>query len=431
MKKYLVLLFSSVFLFACSEETPPAEPSKYTLTTQVTPDEGGSVFPSTGEYTDGNQVTVQATPSQYFEFVKWGGDGNGSTNNPLSVTINSNISLIAEFGKNDSDNDGITDDIDECPNTSDGSNVDDKGCCVESDYVSFQSTNNLPDPRAYGSSAYLDGYIYLSKGAKINQDNTTTSRTKDLIRYDIANDSWTEMTSELIKLMYGNTEIYNSKVYLLNGDIIGGLNDSVEVFNLVTNKRSKLNIVNPYPMEQNGSDIWNFHNIIFFGGKDENGQCTDKIVKFNLNDESFEIIGNLPFPICNTKGEIIDDKLYIIGGYLGSEVSDKILVYNLNNNLWEDPITISVSISAHTTSKYNGKIFIRGDYNIKNLFAVFDTNNKSFRIVESDAIDSRHLMSEIVDGKFYVLGGNISSQWATILDEIQVLDLENEGYFCY
>ena len=208
MKKYLFLLFSSVFLFACSEETPPAEPSKYTLTTQVTPDEGGSVFPSTGEYTDGSQVTVQATPSQYFDFIKWGGDGNGSTNNPLSVTINSNISLIAEFGKNDSDSDGVTDDFDECPDTSDGSNVDDKGCCVESDYVSFQSLNNLPDPRGYGSSAYLDGFIYLSKGAKINQDNTTSSRTKDLIRYDIANDSWTEMTSELIEARYGNTEIY-------------------------------------------------------------------------------------------------------------------------------------------------------------------------------------------------------------------------------
>tara|TARA_Y100001936_G_scaffold250516_1_gene303483 strand:+ start:883 stop:2169 length:1287 start_codon:yes stop_codon:yes gene_type:complete len=428
MKKLVVFIF---ILLACNEDNTIPEKNRYTLSVQVSPAEGGSVFPTTGEYTDGSQVTIQATPNQYFNFIKWGGDGNGTKNNPLSVTINSNISLIAEFGKNDSDNDGITDDIDECPDTSDGSNVDDNGCCVESDYVSFQTTNNLPEPRAYGSSASLDEFIYLSKGAKINQDNTTSSRTKDLIRYDIANDSWTELTSELIEARYGNTEIYNSKIYLLNGDIYGGLNDSIEVFNLVTNKLSKLNIVNPYPMEQNGSDIWNYHNIVFFGGKDKDGLCTDRIVKFNLNDQSFEVIGNLPFPICNTKGEIIDDKLYIIGGYLGSEVSDKILVYDLNTNLWEDPITMSLSISAHTTTKYKEKIFIRGDYNVKNVFAVFDTNNKSFRVIESDAFDSRHLMSEIVDGKLYVLGGNISSQWSTILDEIQVLDLDNQGYFCY
>ena len=428
MKKLVVFIF---ILLACNEDNTVPEKNKYTLSVQISPPEGGSVFPSSGEYTDGSQVTVQATPNQYFDFIKWGGDGNGVTNNPLSVTINSNISLIAEFGKNDSDNDGITDDIDDCPDTSDGSNVDDNGCCVESDYVSFQTTNNLPEPRAYGSSASLDEFIYLAKGAKINQDNTTSSRTKDLIRYDITNDSWTELTSELIEARYGNTEIYNSKIYLLNGDIYGGLNDSIEVFNLVTNKLSKLNIVNPYPMEQNGSDTWNYHNIVFFGGKDKDGLCTDRIVKFNLNDQSFEVIGNLPFPICNTKGEIIDDKLYIIGGYLGSEVSDKILVYDLNTNLWEDPITMSLSISAHTTTKYKEKIFIRGDYNVKNILAVFDTKNKSFRVVESDAVDSRHLMSEIVDGKLYVLGGNISSQWSTILDEIQVLDLDNQGYFCY
>ena len=68
---------------------------------------------------------------------------------------------------------------------------------------------------------------------------------------------------------------------------------------------------------------------------------------------------------------------------------------------------------------------------IKNLFAVFDTNNKSFRVVESDAIESRHLMSEVVNGKFYVMGRNITSQFSTMLDQIQILDLDNNGYFCY
>ena len=130
MKKLVVFIF---ILLACNEDNTVPEKNKYTLSVQISPPEGGSVFPSSGEYTDGSQVTVQATPNQYFDFIKWGGDGNGATNNPLSVTINSNISLIAEFGKNDSDNDGITDDIDDCPDTSDGSNVDDNGCCVESD----------------------------------------------------------------------------------------------------------------------------------------------------------------------------------------------------------------------------------------------------------------------------------------------------------
>ena len=64
---------------------------------------------------------------------------------------------------------------------------------------------------------------------------------------------------------------YNSKIYLLNGDISGGgLNNSVEVFDLTTNELKILNGINPYPVRENGSDIWKFHNIIFFGGTDEN-----------------------------------------------------------------------------------------------------------------------------------------------------------------
>ncbi len=304
--------------------------------------------------------------------------------------------------------------------------------CIEADYVSFKTSTSLTSSRGYGSSTFLNNNIYISRGAKLNIDGVSNSRTSDIIRYDTNNETWSEITNDLISLRYGDIEIYNSKIYLLNGDISGGgLNNSVEVFDLTTNELKILNGINPYPVRENGSDIWKFHNIIFFGGTDENGDCSDKIVKYNLNDNSFELIGNLPVAICNTKGQIINDKLYIIAGYLGSEVLNKILVYDLNNNSLIDEISIPVSISAHTTSKYKDKIFIKGDYNIQNLFAVFDTDDNSFRIIESDVANSRHLMSEIVNGKFYVFGGNTTSQFSTMTDKVQYLDLDNEGYFCY
>lgn len=303
--------------------------------------------------------------------------------------------------------------------------------CLESNYVSFIDDTNLPEKRGYSSTASTNNYIYLSRGAKINTDGIIKSRSNDIITYDIDSKSWTEITGELIELNWGNIEIYNSKIYLLNGKIQGGLNNSVEVFDLITKEITLFNGINPYPVKENGSDIWKFHNIIFFGGTDSDGNCSDKIIRYNLLDNSFENIASLPFGICNTKGEIIDDKLYIIGGYLGSEVSNKVLVFDLNNNSFLDEITIPVSISAHTTSKYKNKIFIKGDYNIQNLFAVFDTSNNSFKIIDSNVIESRHSMSEIIDGKLYVIGGNTTSQFSTMTNKVQSLNLETEGYFCY
>ena len=97
MKNLYYLFILSFLLISCEGEDPTLTPqSKYTLTTQVNPAEGGSVFPASGEYNEGDQVSVQATPNQYYVFNNWGGNGNGSNSNPLNVTINSNITF--EFG---------------------------------------------------------------------------------------------------------------------------------------------------------------------------------------------------------------------------------------------------------------------------------------------------------------------------------------------
>ena len=65
MKNLYYLFILSFLLISCEEEVPPVT---YTLTTQVNPSEGGSVFPSSGEYNEGDQVSVQATPKQYYVF---------------------------------------------------------------------------------------------------------------------------------------------------------------------------------------------------------------------------------------------------------------------------------------------------------------------------------------------------------------------------
>lgn len=56
----------------------------------------GTVTPNGGSYPVGATVDVTAVPQTYYEFVQWTGD-IASTENPLSVTMDSNINLNAEF----------------------------------------------------------------------------------------------------------------------------------------------------------------------------------------------------------------------------------------------------------------------------------------------------------------------------------------------
>ena len=91
-------LIMSVFLVACStpeiETDPTPATREYTLI--ISSGTGGSVSTSGGTYEQGSTVNVTATPNSEYVFSGW---SNGSTDNPLTVTVNQNITLTANFIK--------------------------------------------------------------------------------------------------------------------------------------------------------------------------------------------------------------------------------------------------------------------------------------------------------------------------------------------
>ena len=97
--KNFPLYLSLLLLLTCAKEdsqapnTPPSQIVKqYTLT--VSAGEGGSVSTAGGTFSQGTQVSITATPSEGYSFSGW---SNGSSDNPLSVTLNSNTSVTANF----------------------------------------------------------------------------------------------------------------------------------------------------------------------------------------------------------------------------------------------------------------------------------------------------------------------------------------------
>ena len=99
MMKKILLYSGLLLLLTCAKEdsqTPNNPPSQvikqYTLS--VTAGDGGSVSTTGGTFSQGTQVSITATPNAGYSFSSW---SNGSTANPLSVTLNSNTSVTANF----------------------------------------------------------------------------------------------------------------------------------------------------------------------------------------------------------------------------------------------------------------------------------------------------------------------------------------------
>ncbi len=112
MKFYLSLLTTCILfltlVFSCSTDdeesvapvvqTPqpepePSAPTQYTLT--VSASEGGTVSTEGGTYDEGTEVTVTATPDDGYEFIEW--DGNDNQSNSFTISVNSNITIQANF----------------------------------------------------------------------------------------------------------------------------------------------------------------------------------------------------------------------------------------------------------------------------------------------------------------------------------------------
>jgi surface protein len=123
MKK-IIILFVSILIVNCSKES---EPTMYTLTVTSNPTEGGTISPSGGEYEDGTVLTIRVTPNTNYEFDRWSGSVSGRETS-LSITMDSNKSIVGNFVLSDTDGDGVTDDVDTCPNTPSGQTVDSNGC---------------------------------------------------------------------------------------------------------------------------------------------------------------------------------------------------------------------------------------------------------------------------------------------------------------
>lgn len=125
MKKIIILLIFLLPLVSCGGDEE--DELKYSLKVSTSISDGGIVNPSQGSYIPGTVVSLKSTPSEYHYFKEWRGDADGQIN-PITIVMDSDKFVTAVFELKDTDKDGLTDDVDQCPDSQIGDLVDENGC---------------------------------------------------------------------------------------------------------------------------------------------------------------------------------------------------------------------------------------------------------------------------------------------------------------
>ena len=129
-KTILVLI---LFFLSCSDE------ELVSLSFFVIPENAGSiVYDGNNSVELGTNIKIEAVSNSPYEFVRWSGDLDGS-NNPIDIVASSDLNIVAEFQETnvvllDSDKDGVPDINDLCPDTEEGTYVNESGCLVINEF---------------------------------------------------------------------------------------------------------------------------------------------------------------------------------------------------------------------------------------------------------------------------------------------------------
>ncbi len=276
--------------------------------------------------------------------------------------------------------------------------------------VDFAS-NYLPSPRAATSSANDGEYIYL-----VNGFSDTSPFTSEVYKRE-PNSVWNVLTDQTISKRYASAACVNGKLYVFNGKTASGTyNNQMEVIDVVTGDIT-LSTLNPSPARAGGVATYN-NEIYSFGGSTASGVFSDNVYKFNPVTETWTFVTNMPIA-AETKGEIVNGKLYIFGGYSGSGGLNSIHIYDIAGNSWSTAADLPINLSANATAVIGDVIWLVGDYSNQTFLASFDTTTLILSQRNSNMIARRHATAEGLGDDLIIMGGNTASAISSTINSVQ------------
>lgn len=280
--------------------------------------------------------------------------------------------------------------------------------------IQFDSLANMPAPRSGICSATDGQFIYV-----VNGFDSEYLGNPEVFKYDTSKDTWSIFTKSTIPKRYASTALIEDRLYVFNGDTGRGINDKMEIIDL-KDRSISFGQTTPYQVTNGGMATWE-DKIYAFGGTIRSRQYSKKVFVYHTKKDQWKYVTDLPEGF-ETEGEIVNGKLYVIGGYNG-KMSNKIYIFNLSTNKWEEPYEMPTGISAHTTAVDKNTIYIIGDYKNRKQIASFDTSTNQYKVLENNMKPRRHATVEIIKGKLYVMGGNVESSANTVMNNVQVAKL--------
>ena len=178
--------------------------------------------------------------------------------------------------------------------------------------------------------------------------------------------------------------------------------------------------------------------IYVIGGFDKTGKVLDTVEVYNIETDSWKTVAPLPQPLHHAAATTFNDSLYVIGGYTNSNwlPSNRLFIYDPKNDTWSEgpPMpTARGALSAAFVDKMLFAVGGEGKNRIMNINEAYNLKTNEWITKSSMPTARHHAASATVDGNVYIIGGrvagvlpinnvNVTEMYDTEMDKWAILD---------
>ena len=143
-------------------------------------------------------------------------------------------------------------------------------------------------------------------------------------------------------------------------------------------------------------------------------------------------------PIPSERAEVavtlLDKKIYVVGGFTQNGITDRVEVWDAENENWYQTPSLPIPLHHTTVSAVNGKLYVIGGFT-SNLWIPVNTNyeydplKNKWAVKASMPTERGALAATVIDGKIYIVGGaNKIKNSLTNTPALEVYDPKNDTW---
>ena len=263
-----------------------------------------------------------------------------------------------------------------------------------SNSYSWQTVSDMSSGRSEMVSEVFNGKIYVIGGSPNGNK---------VEEYDPTTDTWTTKTNMPSSRSNMVSEVVNGKIYVIGG----AWTSAVEEYNPSTNTwttKTNMTIGRSFMVSEviNGK-------IYVIGGRILSGSTanyTNKVEEYDPSTNIWTTKAYMPHARGYMTSEVINGKIYVIGGkdYLTS--SNKIEVYDPVTNTWATKTDMPTARAELVSEVINGKIYAIGGQGGNNKVEEYNPATNIWTTKSNMPTARRQSVSEVINGCIYVIGGD-------------------------